>query len=290
MSSPSDPLPLEAIDVSAGYPNREPVLHDVRLAFPRGTVSAILGANGSGKSTLVKVLTGLLPPSRGSVHLFGVDLSTVSRREVARRVAVVPQQAPVAFDFRARDVVMMGRAPHQGPMLVPTSEDRRVVDEVLRRTDLTALADRRVCELSGGEQMRVAIARALAQQPDVLVLDEATGPLDIRHTVALNALVRREVKEHGLACITVLHDLSQAAQNADHIVLLVAGRVLAQGPIPAVMTYRLLRETYGVDLYVGVNELDGTRYFVPIREGDRPGTAQGPNVSTNLDREPPADL
>jgi len=264
--TPPDLIPLEAIDVSAGYPNRDSVLFDVRLCLKGSGVVAILGANGSGKSTLVKVLTGLLPPTRGNVRLFGQDLNRVSRREIARRIAVVPQQVVVAFDFRVREVVMMGRAPHQGAMLAPSAHDHRIVDEILERTDLVELAAQRVRELSGGEQMRVAIARALAQQPDILVLDEATAHLDIRHAVAVHALVRREVRDRGLSCLTVLHDLSQAAQNADHIVLLKSGRVLAQGPVPEVMTYRLLRETFGVDLYVGVNELDGTRYFVPIRE------------------------
>jgi iron complex transport system ATP-binding protein len=257
--------------VFAGYPNREPVLFDVALRLDQGAVTAILGPNGAGKSTLVKVLTGLLPPQRGAVNLFGRDMRSLSRREIARHIAVVPQTVQIAFDFRVRDVVMMGRAPQQGSMLVASEQDRRIVEQVLERTDLAQLSDRKVSELSGGEQMRVAIARALAQQPDVLVLDEATAHLDIRHSLTLHALVRREVQERGLVCVAVLHELNEAAQNADHVVLLQKGRVIAQGDIPTVMTWRLLRETYGVDLYVGVNELDGTRYFVPIRQS--PGGA-----------------
>jgi iron complex transport system ATP-binding protein len=239
---------------------------DAALRLHRGAVTAFLGPNGAGKSTLVKVLTGLLRPISGSVLLFGSEMRSMARRDIARRIAVVPQSVQIAFDFRVRDVVMMGRAPRQGAMMVAGEADQRVVQEVLERTDLVSLAERNVQELSGGEQMRVAIARALAQQPEILVLDEATAHLDVTHSVALHALVRREVLERGLVCVAVLHDLNEAAQNADHVVLLQAGRIVAQGNVAAVMTYRTLRQVFGVDLYVGVNELDGTRYFVPMRK------------------------
>ncbi|MBI5534997.1 MAG: ABC transporter ATP-binding protein [Deltaproteobacteria bacterium] len=262
----SNAPPLEAASVIAGYPGHRPALIDVSLRLDRGAFTAILGPNGAGKSTLVKVLTGLIRPEKGSVLLFGQDLAATSRREVARRIAVVPQAVHVAFDFRVREVVMMGRAPRQGAMLVASEQDRALVAQVMERTDLVHLAERHVRELSGGEQMRVAIARALAQQPDILVLDESTAHLDLRHTVALHALVRREVRERGLVCVAVLHDLNEAAQNADHVVLLQNGRILSKGDVATVMTYRTLREAFGVELYVGVNELDGTRYFVPMRE------------------------
>ena len=261
--------PLEATGVVAGYPGHQPALVDVTLRLDRGAFTAIIGPNGAGKSTLVKVLTGLLRPEKGSVLLFGQDITTTSRRQVARRIAVVPQAVQVAFDFRVREVVMMGRAPRQGAMLVASDEDRATVEQILERTDLLALAERHVRELSGGEQMRVAIARALAQQPDILVLDESTAHLDLRHTVALHALVRREVRDRGLVCVAVLHDLNEAAQNADQIVLLQNGRILSKGDVAAVMTYRTLRQAFGVELYVGVNELDSTRYFVPMRESSK---------------------
>jgi iron complex transport system ATP-binding protein len=259
---------LRATGLWAAYPGSPtPVLHELCLELDKGEVLALLGPNGAGKSSLVRALTGLLAPSRGSVELFGRDLRSLARREIARRVAVVPQSPRVAFGFSVREAVLMGRAPHQGAMLVASETDRRVVDGVLERTGLGPLASRPAAELSGGEQLLVAIARALAQQPEILMLDEATAHLDVRHSVLLHALVRTEVRERGLACLAVLHDLNEAAQNADRVVLLGGGTVRAQGTIEQVMTYRTLRETFGVDLYVGVNELDGTRYFVPIRQG-----------------------
>jgi len=257
---------LETVRVHAEYDKkRQNCLSDVSVSVSPGYLVAVIGPNGAGKTSLIRVLTGILPPSEGSVLVFGQPLHTLSRRAIARRIAVVPQHVRVAFGFTVREVVAMGRAPHQGAMLAAGQHDRRIVLETLERTRLTQLADRPVTELSGGEQKRVAIARALAQQPDVLILDEATAHLDIRHRVELHAIVRDEIQRRQLACLSVMHDLSEVAQNADRVIVIADGTLRAQGSVEEVMTYRILRETFGVDLYVGVNELDGTRYFVPIR-------------------------
>lgn len=257
---------LAAQAVCARYEKTEKdSLCEVSVEIHPGELVAVVGPNGAGKTTLVRVLTGLVAPTAGSVELFGRDLRRWQRQEVARRVAVVPQHVQIAFGFSVREVVAMGRAPHQGSMLLSGPRDRGIVNDVLERTGLSELADRSVLGLSGGEQKRVAVARALAQRPDLLVLDEASAHLDIRYRVELHALVRREIRERNLACVAVLHDLSEVAQHADRVIILDAGRVRAQGTVEEVMTYRILRDTFGVDLYVGVNELDGTRYFVPIR-------------------------
>ncbi len=262
------PAALEASEISARYPGATtPALHHLSLTLSPGEMLATLGPNGAGKSTLLRVLAGVLAPSAGRVLLRGVEIARLDRREIARCVAVVPQNVQVAFGFTVRQVVMMGRSPHQDGLLLADSHDRGVVEQVLERTDLLGLAERPVSSLSGGEQKRVAIARALAQQPQILLLDEATAHLDIRHAVTLHALIRREVQQRKLACLAIMHDLNEAAQNADRVLLLDQGRVRALGRVDEVMTYRLLRETFGVDLYVGVNEVDGTRYFVPMRQG-----------------------
>ncbi len=265
MPSPDMPA-LEANRVSAQYGTSDKsAVVDVSIVVSAGELLAVIGPNGAGKTTLIRVLTGLLPASPGEVRVFGRPLHELDRREIARRVAVVPQHTHVAFGFTVREVVAMGRAPHQGSMLLSTKTDREIVDSVLERTHLSSLAHRPVSGLSGGEQKRVAVARALAQQPDVLVLDEAGAHLDIRHRIELLSLVRHEIRERNLACLSVMHDLSEVAQNADRVAILHEGRIRAQGTVEQVMTYRILRETFGVDLYVGVNELDGTRYFIPIR-------------------------
>ncbi|PIE05516.1 MAG: ABC transporter permease [Sorangium cellulosum] len=240
-------------------------LTDVSLSLYPGELVALIGPNGAGKTSVVKVLTGLLRSSSGHVYLFEQPLCQLHRREIAQRVAVVPQHVRIAFGFTVREVVLMGRAPHQGAMLIPTSTDQDLVSDILKQTGLSGLADRPVTGLSGGEQKRVGIARALAQQPEVLILDEAGAHLDIRHRVDLHALVRDAIDSRNLACLSVMHDLSEVAQHADRVVLLNQGHVRAQGTVEEVMTYEILRETFRVDLHMGVNEADGTRYFVPIR-------------------------
>jgi iron complex transport system ATP-binding protein len=169
-----------------------------------------------------------------------------------------------AFGFVVRDVVMMGRAPHQDAWMRSSTEDGRAVDDALARFDLGALASRRVDELSGGEQQRVAIARALAQKPDVLLLDEPGAFLDVRHQVMLYDLLE-ELCAGGMACVVVMHDLNVAAQYATQVVLMKSGRLVAVGSIEEVMTYGRLREAFDADLYCGVNDVNGARLFVPMK-------------------------
>lgn len=266
---------LEARNVSARYPSssdRRPsiersreALRDVSLALVPGEMVVVIGPNGAGKSTLVRALSGTLAPTAGTVALFGTPIGELGAREVAKRLAVVEQTSEVAMGFRVADVVMMGRAPHQGPLQIPGATDYEIVADALERAGIAHLAARPVEELSGGEQKLVAIARALAQRAEVLVLDEASAHLDARHAVALYELALREVAERSVACLAVVHDLNVAAAFAHRVVLVRDGRIEADGSIEQVMTYGRLRDAFGVDLYVGFNELDDVRYFVPRR-------------------------
>lgn len=255
---------IEARGVDAGYRERA-VLHDVTLEARRGELVAVVGANGAGKSTLVRVLAGTLVPTRGEVRLGGAPLSTLSRRQIAKQLAVVPQDSDVAFGFTVREVVLMGRAPHQSGLLIAGEADRAAVDRALSDCELVDLADRPVAELSGGERRRVVIARALAQQPEALLLDEPAAHLDIRHAVVLYDMARREAAERGVACLAVMHDLNAAARWGDRAVLLKEGRVHAQGPVDDVLVPDLLEEVFGLALRVGTDPEDGARYFLPPR-------------------------
>lgn len=263
------PKALEAIEITARYPSlaggkasREP-LAGASLALHPGQMTVVIGPNGAGKSTLVRALTGTLPLSSGSVRLFGQDLSSLGRAQIAERLSVVEQSSDLAIDFRARDVVMMGRAPHQGSLKLPSTKDHEIVDDALRRAGIEHLASRPVHALSGGEQGLVAFARALAQRGDVLILDEASAHLDVRHAASLYELALREVRERDVACLAVVHDLNMAAAFADRVILLKEGRVEASGTVEEVMSYDRLRRAFEVDLYAGYNELDDVRYFVP---------------------------
>jgi iron complex transport system ATP-binding protein len=260
---------VELFGVSAGYGGAD-ILHDVSLTVRAGQLCAVLGPDGAGKSTLVKLISGALRPRVGRVALGGADLAALDRPAIARRVAVVPQAVEVAFGFTVREVVMMGRAPHQGAWMHATEADHAAVERAIEACELVDLAARSVAALSGGEQKRVAIARALAQEAPVLVLDEAGAHLDVRHAISIHELIRRELTRRDLACIAVLHDLNAAARYADRVALLKAGRVVAEGTVPEVMTYRHLTDVFETELYVGVNELDDSRYFLPYRPRGAP--------------------
>jgi iron complex transport system ATP-binding protein len=243
----------------------------VSLDVYPGELVVVLGPNGAGKSTLVRVLGGVLAPQDGVAKLFGDDLRTLPRRQVARRLAVVPQVTEIAFGFSVEEVVLMGRTPHQGLLQVPTASDRRVVLGALRRAGIEGLAARPVETLSGGEQKLVAFARALAQEPEALILDEAAAHLDPRHAMALYELVRSEARERRIACLAIGHDINLAAAFADRVVLLKDGEVVADGRVDEVLTLGHLERVFGPNLHRAVDDADRRRFFVP-RPPERPPT------------------
>ncbi len=253
-------------------------LRDVNMHVAAGEIVCVLGPNGAGKTTLVRVASGLLAPWSGEVRLLGEPLAGRSRTEVARVLAVVEQTQQIAGSFSVRDVVAMGRAPHQGSWMQTTEEDERIIEDALERCELRALASRPAHALSGGEQKRVAVARALAQEPKVLLLDEPGAFLDVRHQLDLYELLATEVKQRGMACLVVMHDLNVAAQFADRVVLMKRGRVVAAGSVADVMTWKTLKETFDTDLYCGVNDLTGARFFLPMR--GKSGSGEGPTQAS----------
>jgi iron complex transport system ATP-binding protein len=257
-------IALEGVTVR--YGESPPALADVSMDVSKGEVVAVLGPNGAGKSTLLRAMAGALAAASGSVTLDGKDVAKIERRELARKVAFVTQTADVAFGFLVRDVVMMGRAPHQGSWMAAREEDERAVDDAMNALELGDLAKRRVDELSGGEQKRVAIARALAQAPSLLLLDEPGAFLDVRHQLALYDLLVDLAKTKGLAVALTMHDINAAAQYASRVALLKTGKLVAIGSIEDVLTYRRLRETFDADLYCGVNDVNGARFFLPMRK------------------------
>ena len=247
---------LEALQVAVGYGRRE-VLHDVCLTLGSREFVGLIGPNGSGKSTLLRALSRALPPTRGVIHLDGSDIRRYKSLELARKIAFVPQQETAAFDFSVRDVVCMGRHPYHTRWGGETQEDETHVQWALREADILPLADRPVTTLSGGEYRRVLLARALAQKTPLLLLDEPTTHLDITHQVQLMALVRRLARESGLGALAALHDLNQAAEFCDRLILLRDGRVLAEGEAEMVLTPKNIQNAYGVEARIGRNPETG---------------------------------
>jgi iron complex transport system ATP-binding protein len=236
----------------------------VTLTVESGELVAVLGPNGAGKSTLLRALSGVLAPSQGDARLFGRALGALTRREVAREVAVVAQSEEIVFGYTVLDVVLMGRAAHQDGWMRAGERDFALALEAMDRCDVRNLANRPVSALSGGEQKRVALARALAQTPRVLLLDEPTAFLDPKHQIAFFDVLAEEVGR-GLACVAVLHDLNLAAQYASRVALLRRGRMVAIGRVEEVMTRPLLSETFECELYVGVRKGGDGPFFLPQR-------------------------
>jgi iron complex transport system ATP-binding protein len=254
---------VEIRDVHAGYARQhgelgEHVLHGVSASLPRGVLCALLGPNGAGKSTLLRVIAGVIAPTRGEATIDGRALARLEAAERARVVAVVPQHIDVAFGFTVREVVEMGRAPHQGTFMRQRREDRVAVERALAACELEAFVDRPVASLSGGEQKRVHIARALAQETPVLLLDEAGAHLDVQHTVSLYALLARQVRELGLTCVAAMHDFNAALEHADQALLLHQGGVVGAGPTGEVVEPALLSRVFGVELERCVRPSGGT--------------------------------
>ena len=243
------------------------VLDGVDVEVQPGEFFGILGPNGSGKSTLLKIVAGLLPQSAGMTWLNGRDTATIKRRDFAREVAFLPQDLLVEFPYKVSEVVLLGRTPHLGFLGFPGARDLEVAEAALAATGCSELAERRIHELSGGERQRVFFAKALAQQPKLLLLDEPTAHLDLHHQIALHDLLRRRNEAGEFTVVTVLHDLNLAAQYCDRVLLLHEGKVVACGTIDEVLTYQHVKDVFDVEPYVGVNELNQTRFLVPMRGG-----------------------
>jgi iron complex transport system ATP-binding protein len=243
MSAPQPALVLERVSLAHGG---RAVLADASLALAFGEVLVLAGRNGAGKTTLLRVATGIAAPSAGRVVLEGRALAELPRREIARTLALVPQDTSVPFPFTVEEIVLLGRAPHLSALGFESREDRRIAGACMERLGIGALAERSIQELSGGERQLAMIARALAQTPRILLLDEPTAHLDLAHRLALEELLRSLARE-GKAALLVSHDLAGAARVADRIALLAGGRVLACGAPREVLRAELMREAFGVE-------------------------------------------
>ncbi|WP_018639571.1 ABC transporter ATP-binding protein [Parafrankia elaeagni] len=248
------PARLPALDIRGArfaY-GRRTVLADLDLTVDRGTVVGLLGPNGSGKSTLIRGICRIHRPKAGTFRLGDIDLHRLAPRELARTAAYVPQGSPGPFSLTVTEAVMLGRTPHV--RLRPSRADERHVREAMELLDLTALGDRHVDELSGGQAQRVVIARALAQQPEVLLLDEPTSALDLRHQVETLHLVHTLAVERDLYVLMAIHDLNLAARFCHRVALLHGGRIVTAGTPAGVYRADLLEQVYGLPVEVDVRD------------------------------------
>ena len=233
------------------------VLDGVDLPIVDGEVIGILGPNGCGKTTLLKNLNKNLEPTGGCVMLDGESMADLSKKEIAREVAVVPQTNEIRFAFTVRDIVAMGRMPFQGMMGAPSGEDERIVDEAIRRTGLSKHVDRHINTMSGGERQRVIIARAIAQTPKYLLMDEPTLHLDISMQFDALNLVHKLSRETGLTVVIVSHDLGMVARYCDRIVMIHDHKVHCVGTPEEALTPENMRTVFNVDAELVFDEKIG---------------------------------
>jgi len=254
---------LELQDVAFAYGDHE-VLADIRLRLDAGDAVAVVGPNGGGKTTLLRLCGGLLLPARGRVLLEGHDLARISRRAAARRLAAVPAEEEAVFPFTVRASVALGRHAWRGAFGRPDDDEDGRVADALARTALEPLARRPVPALSSGERQRVAIARCLVQDAPVCLLDEPTSHLDLGQRLRMLRLFREEALGHGRAVLAVLHDLNLASSFATRVVLLVAGRIVADGPPAEVLTEARIEAAFGTPVHVMPHPEHGAPVIVTL--------------------------
>jgi iron complex transport system ATP-binding protein len=265
-------LTIHLEKVSLGYGSKT-ILTDISLEARPGQMLGIIGPNGSGKSTLIRGMTRLIMPGSGQIFIDGRPINSMKHSELARLMAVVPQNAILPPLFTAIEIVLLGRTPHLGLFRYEGTKDLAIVENAMQITGTAHLADRKVGELSGGEKQRLVIARTLAQEPKIILMDEPTANLDINYQLEILDLIRHLRLEQKLIVIAALHDLNLAAQYCDHLVMLNHGKIYGQGTPETIVNKETIKEVYGADVYVyphPVNKLPAT-LVVSQKDRDKPG-------------------
>jgi iron complex transport system ATP-binding protein len=255
---------LRAESVSFGYDGGF-ALADVSVTIPAGSLTGLLGPNGCGKTTLLKLLCGVLRPRTGRVLLDDRLLSSMTRRELAKRVAVVPQETHPAFDYTVMEMVLMGRHPHLSAFELEGPADFEIARQALDATGTHHLAERNYMTLSGGEKQRVVIASALTQSTEVLLLDEPTASLDLRYQLDVASLLARLNRDRRVTMVLATHDLNLAASLCERLIVMRDGRILTAGPTRDVLTGETVRQLYDVDADVQFHQRAGHLTVVPVR-------------------------
>jgi iron complex transport system ATP-binding protein len=276
--------PLLAIQAMSAAIQGRKILVDISLEVQQGEIVAVVGPNGAGKTTLIRTISGFLQPTQGKVMISNQDSQTLSPKQRAQWIAVVPQARNLPGAFTVFQTVMMGRTPHMGWLGHPGLQDAQKVNQVLVDTQTIDLSERRIGELSGGEQQRILLARALAQNSPILLLDEPTAHLDLQYQSSIMSLVSNAAKKDGLAILLAAHDLNLVALYADRVAILVSGRITAIGTPYQVLTQQNIEAAYQVPVRVISHPDYGTPLILPDGhhpERILPASSIDPSVISN---------
>ena len=239
-------MELKATQLQIGYGDHV-VVEDMDVNIQRDKITTIIGPNGSGKSTILKAITRLIRYQKGNVVLNGRDILEMKPKDLAKTIGVLPQIHTAPSDFRVKELVGYGRMPHQKMFAGKSAEDERIIQWAMEVTGTWQFRDKSIYEISGGESQRVWIATVLAQKPEILFLDEPTTYLDISHQLETMQLVKKLNRETGIGVVMVLHDLSQALEVSDHIIVIKDGKKYSEGSPEEVITAQMMRDVYNVD-------------------------------------------
>lgn len=254
---------LEIKDLEFGY-NENLVIKGVSFNIEKGKFVSIIGPNGSGKSTLLKTINHLYNPTKGSILVDGININDMKKRDLAKKIALVPQDTVVDYDFTVEEIVLMGRHPYKSRFQKEDEGDYKVINESLEMTNTLKLKKRLITEISGGERQRVIIAKALAQKPSIILLDEPTSHLDINHQMDILNLLKRLNKEHGTTIILVIHDINLAARYSDEIILIDKGKISDMGKPEDIITSDNIENIYNLKVAIEKNKYTDTTYITPI--------------------------
>ena len=239
-------MTIKVINLNFAYGSSQ-VIKNITLNINEGEVVGVLGPNVAGKSTLIKLLSGLLKPTGGQILLNNLPIDKISHQDRAKKIAIVAQENNIPFAFKSIEVVLMGRTPHLPALGFESTRDLDVAKSAMTKTDSYQFAFRSIRELSGGERQRVILARALAQESKILLLDEPTTFLDIRHQIEFYKLLRDENRERGLTIVSAMHDLNIASTFCDRLIFLKDGSVLADGSPSDVVTEKIIRKLFDIN-------------------------------------------
>jgi iron complex transport system ATP-binding protein len=270
---------IEVENLSFGYRSQETILKDVSFEVMAGTFLTIAGPNGAGKTTLLNLLCGLLFPKAGSIKVDNEPIESYSAKELAQKIAVVRQEFVPIFDFTVAQVVSMARTPYLGTFGFEDQTDKKYINEALEMTDTSQFSSRVLAELSGGERQRVFIARAFAQNTPILLLDEPTSFLDLKHQVGIYDLLKAMQLEKGKAIVTVTHDINLAVQYADVTLLLGVDSGYQYGNTQDVFTTEQIERVFGVSVFTGM--VGREKFFVPLGEFAKDSGQTGGKTDSN---------